>query len=58
MDGLAKTLWGQAVSPGFGNDELLELLHRLPIFGLLERKMSQVLQWQAEGGRSVGAVDW
>ena len=36
MDGFAQTLRGQAVITGFVDDPLLEVLHRLPILGLLE----------------------
>src|ERR1700686_5184603 len=36
MDGFAQTLRGQAISTCFVDDPLLEVLHRLPILGLLE----------------------
>ena len=36
VDGFAQTLRGSAISTCFGDDELPEVLHRLPILGLLE----------------------
>src|ERR1700719_3972388 len=36
VDGFAQTLWGETISTCLVDDPLLELLHRLPIFGWLE----------------------
>ena len=36
VDGFAQTFRGQAVGTRFGDDKLLEFLHRLPILGRLE----------------------
>src|ERR1700677_1442126 len=51
MDGFAQTLRGEAISTCFVDDPLLEVLHRLPILGLLE--LTQLLFFALVVHRSV-----